>query len=231
MFAIAVKPMPGGTAAQAATSALLNLTHMLAIQELLKAKSLLDHYAGEGLTDATTLREAVVMASGKLSVSGRANGVTHQAAVQDGFAVGYVLANEKDLTAHLLQPAELAKVKASYREVMHRQARELMGRSNWRDAILLWRHLHTRKLTSPELYLDAARCFKELNQDEDLVRLLDEAIDQYGDGASAEFLEEVGDLAMSTSTAGGQQLAERAYVAASERLRETVTQPSNEPEE
>ena len=49
-----------------AVPAMLNLTGMLAFQELLKAKSLLDRYAAIGLTDATTLQRAVMEAAGKL---------------------------------------------------------------------------------------------------------------------------------------------------------------------
>lgn len=225
LFAIAVKPLPREKARPSATPALLSLTHMLAVQELLKAKSLLDRYAESGLTDPTTLRQAVVQAAGKLEVTGKARGVQHQATTQDGFAVACVLADESSLSAHLLQPVELALVRAAYRDVMHNQARELMKLSNWKDALLLWHHLHRHKLVSPELYLDAARCFKALDQDRDAVRVLAEAINTLGATAGPEFLEQAGDLALAIQTAEGQTLAEQAYQSASERLREQISQP------
>ena len=54
---------------------MLNLTGMLAFQELLKAKCLLDRYAAAGLTDATTLQRAVTEAAGTLRVEGNAGTV------------------------------------------------------------------------------------------------------------------------------------------------------------
>ena len=224
LFAIAVKRLPGDTIRQQTGPALLNLTHMLAVQELLMAKSLLDRYAESGLTDATTLRQAVLQAAGGLEVTGKVRGVQHQATSQGDFSVAYVLADESALSAHLLQPVELEQVRTAYRNAMHTQARNLMQRSNWKDAILLWQHLHTRKLVSPGLYLDAARCFKELGQDRDVVRVLGEAINTFGPKAGPEFLERAGDLALTIQTEEGQKLAEQAYRGASEGLREQISQ-------
>jgi hypothetical protein len=194
-----------------------------AVQELLRAKSLLDRYADAGLTDATTLREAVVEAAGKLQVTGRTSGAVHQSSAQGDYAVAYVLAEEPALTAHLLQPVELELVRSAYRDVMHRQARELMKRSAWKEALLLWQHLHQRKLVSQRLYLDAVRCFKELGQPQDATHLLTEAIDSFEKEASPDFLEEAGDMALAIETEPAQALAERAYRMASDRLRETVS--------
>ena len=225
MFGIAAKRLPAGTIRQRAVPAILELTQMLAFQELLKAKSLLDRYAASGLTDATTLRQALVEAAGSLRVAGKAGGAAHQASVQGSFAVAYVFADEATLSAHLLQPAELAVVQAAYREVMHRQARDLMKRANWKDALLLWHHLHVRKLVSQQLYLDAAQCFKELGQDADVVRVLNEAVNVLGPKATPEFLEQAGDLALAIKTDAAEELAERAYREASDKLKESISQP------
>ncbi|HEY1806376.1 MAG TPA: PEGA domain-containing protein [Terracidiphilus sp.] len=223
VFGIALKHLPHGDIRQRVTPTLLELTHLWAVQELLRAKSLLDHYAATGLTDATTLRDAVVEAAGKLQVTGKAKGAVFQSAVQGDYAVAYVLAEEPALTARLLQPVELGVVRNAYRDRMHRQARELMKRSEWQEALLLWRHLHQRKLVSPELYLDAARCFRELGQSQDALRLLTEAIDTFEKNASPDFLEEAGDIALAIETQPGQALAERAFHMASDRLRDTVS--------
>jgi hypothetical protein len=223
MFAIALKPLPQGEIRKRAVPALLELTHELAVRELLTAKSLLDRYITGGLTDATTLRQAVMEASGKLQVVGKVRGVIHHAAISGEFAVAYVAAEEESLTACLLQPAEVEQVRIAYRDVMHRQARDLMKRSNWRDALLLWEHLHQRKLVSQQLYLDAARCLMELNQAGDALRVLTEAVDAFGQQATAEFLEEAGDMALALASPPAESLAEKAYRMASERLRETVT--------
>jgi hypothetical protein len=222
LFAIAAKRLPTGPIRQRATPALLELTHSLAVQELLKAKSLLDRYAAAGLDDATILRQAVVRAAGDLQVTGSVEGLTHQAAAQGNFAVAYVFAQEKSLTAHLLQPAELAKVQTAYREVMHAQARDLMARKNWKDALALWGHLHTRKLVSQALYLDAATCFVELKQPDDALKILQEAYAAFAVGASADWLEQCGDLACKVGQPG-EALAVKAYKQASARLRNTVS--------
>jgi hypothetical protein len=223
IFGIAAKPLPSGKVRQRVTPALLELTHLWAVQEVLRAKSLLDRYAATGLTDATTLREAVVEAAGKLHVAGQASGAVHETAVQGDFAVAYVLGEEAALSVRLLQPVELDLVKGAYRDCMHRQAQDLMKRAAWQDALLLWQHLHQRKLVSPRLYLDAARCFKELGQKQDAIRLLTEAIDTFQENASPDFLEEAGDMALAIETTQAEALAERAYRMASERLRDTVS--------
>ncbi len=220
---MAAQPLPGGRVRQRATPAMLQLAHKLAVNELLKAKSLLDRYAKTGLNDATTLRQAVVAASGQLQVSGQARGVTNGASVQGDFAAAYVIAEEAALSAYLLQPTELEKVRVAYREVMHRQARQLMERSNWSDALLMWHHLHKRRLVSQRLYLDAARCFKELGRSEDMVQVLTEAVHTFEESTTAEFLEEVGDLALPVETDSAQALAEKVYTMASDLLLQTVT--------
>ena len=225
LFALAVKPLPKGQSRQRATGVFLELVQMLSVHELLKAKSLLDRYTATGLSDATTLRQAVENAAGELQITGQVQGFRHQAAVQGQFAAAYVLADQSALTAHLLQTAELQKVQASYREVIHRQARDLMTRSNWTDALALWRHLHQRKLVSPPLYLDAARCFHKLGQSADATRVLNEAVDTFGNKAPAEFFEQAGDIALEIETPEAQDLAERAYQQAIDLLKETISGP------
>jgi serine/threonine protein kinase len=229
LFGIVVKRLPKEQVGQRAIPAMLELTHMWAVHELLTAKSLLDHYAAVELTDATTLRQAVVEAAGKLQVTGKASTVTHQASTEGNLAISYAMADETALAAQLLQPDEIEKVRVAYRDVMHRQARELMQRSNWTDALLLWQHLHKRKLVSQQLYLDAASCFQHLNQVPDMIRVLTEAIDTFGKNATPEFLEKAGDMAIAVETDESQALAEKAYRMASEQLKETISSGHEHP--
>jgi len=223
LFGIAVKPLPEGQVRQRAGPAFLELTHMLAIREMLAAKSLLDRYANTGLTDATTLREAVTQAAGELQVVGQVEGVVHQAAVRGEHAVAYVLADESALSAHLLKPVALQPVRKAYRDVMHRQARDLMARSKWKDALLLWNHLHKRELVSEQLYLDTAKCFVELDQDADALKVLSEAVDTFSESGSPEFFEKAGDVALEIKNDDAQALAEEAYQRAIDALRETIS--------
>jgi tetratricopeptide (TPR) repeat protein len=223
LFGIAVKPMTEGEVRQRVVPAMLGLVQMLAVHEVLKAKSLLDRYAATGLTDATTLRQAVELAAGELQVTGRARGLVHQAAVRNDFAVGYIVATATDLAAYLLQPAELDRVRLAYRDVMHRQARGLMEREAWSDALLLWQHLHQRKLVSQQLYLDAGYCFRQLEQPEDAVRVLREALKAFATTGTAQFFEQAGDLALEIEDEAAQTLAAEAYQKAIDALRETIS--------
>lgn len=225
LFGMVVKPLPQTEFRTRTVPAMLELVQMLAVQEVLKAKSLLDRYAATGLTDATTLRQAVEVAAGQLQVTGKAKGVAHAAAVRSGFAVAYVISDQADLSAYLLQPAELERVQAAYRDAMHRQARDLMARSAWTDALLLWQHLHQRKLVSQQLYLDAARCFQRLGQAADAARVLSEAIETFAKSGTAEFFEQAGDMALEIQTEPTEALAERAYQRAIDTLRDTVSGP------
>jgi len=223
LFALAAKALPVGDVRSRALPAILELVRMLAVQELLKAKCLLDRYGEYGLNDATTLRQAVVEAAGELGVTGSVKGLTHHAVVQGDFAVAYVFAEEHSLTAHLLDPAEVVKVQEAYRNVMHRKARELMERANWNDALLLWRHLHSRKLVSDALYLDAATCFRELKQPDEALRILQEAYEAFAGTASAEWVEKCGDAACQLGPKG-EALGLKAYTKASERMKSSVSE-------
>ena len=103
-----------------------------------------------------------------------------------------------------------------------------MARQQWNEALVLWLHLHQRKLVSQKLYLDAAQCFKELGQAQDVVRVLTEAIDAFGEQATAEFLEAAGDMALDVQTEPAQALAEKAYRAATSKLLNTFSVPEPE---
>jgi hypothetical protein len=228
LFGIAAKSLPESEAGRQAAAVVLNVTHSLAVQELLKAKLLLDRYAEAGLSDSTTLCQAVVETAGKLNVVGRVKTLKHESAVRDGFAVSYVIADSQDLTSQLFQTGELQAVKARYRDIMHAQARDLMNHGNCQDALFLWQHLHSRKLVSQSLYLDAARCFRTLKQNKDAFRVLSEAVRAFADTAPAEFFEQAGDIALSLDLPPAQQLAAEAYKTASSKMLNSVT-PSSPP--
>lgn len=227
VFAVVSKRIPDGPFRNEAVPPLLNLTHSLAVSELLTAKGLLDLYTQHGLTNATALRQAVVRVTSDLRIGGEVKSFKHLASSQGDFVVAYVLAEADQLTAQVTKPAELDKVKQAYREVVHAQARDLMSRDNWPDALQAWKHLHERKLVSPELYLDAARCLMKLNQHDDATRLLQEAFDAFQASATPSFLERAGDLALEIGSPKALAIAEQAYRDASKKLLNTITQPND----
>lgn len=221
LFGIAAKRLPADPK-HAAIPALVDLTQMLAINELLTTKSVLDVYQEADLTDATTLAQAVARAAEHLQVSGTSVGARMQGGSNEGYAIAFVLAADSSLRVHLSKAPQLEAVRIAYREIKHAQARELMARHDWKNAILALRHLSQRRLVTPSLYLDAATCFKELDQPDDAIKMLGDALARYRNDASEEFLEAVGNLAIEIDRSAAQDLAVNAYELASSRLKETV---------
>lgn len=217
LFAIVVEPLSTGAERDRAVPVVLSVANARALRELLFAGSV-HGYAAVGLTDLTTLRLALAEASGRMDVGGTGNGVSRRAVVVGNSVVAYAFANQGSLEAAVLAPTNTETVRAAYRDTMHRQARELMKAGNWSDAILLWQHLHERKLVSEQLYLDAARCFAALGQREDVLRVVREAIAAFSDVGAERFFEEAGDIALELKTPAADAVAIDAYSLASRQL-------------
>ena len=218
LFGLAIKKLPANPE-HPAIPALVHLAQALAFNELLTAKSILDLYRAADLTDATTLRQAVEGTADGLRVTGSTAGAKQQAGPFGGYAVAFILAQDSALRAELSQPPQVEAVRQAYREVMHAEARQLMARQNWADALLLWQHLHQRRLVSQALYLDAATCFVQLHEPNDAIKILSESLDAFRVEGSEEFFEGAGNLAMKLSSPAAQAVAVRAYELASQRLR------------
>jgi hypothetical protein len=224
LFAVAARPLPPGPGRSRALPLLLTAAQMVAVHDVLTARALLEAYAGTGLTDAAALREAILRTYRELHVLGEAKAFLLLAQPHEDFAVALVVADEQDLKARLLQPAELAKVRSAYRTVKHAEARTLMARQRWQEALDIWRHLQERRLVSAELYLDAVRCMQELDRGREARLLLEEAWQTYAATASAAWLERCGDRALALGP-DGEALAQRAYEKAAQRLLTTPAAP------
>lgn len=231
LFAVvAIESDPKGPARQAIRLAGQRRAHMLAVNDILLTKSLLDAFAKQGLDDAVTLRKAVTRAElhfgaapdrqnanvSSLNASGRM--LESKSKLFDGEVIAYVLANQSDLITHLTQNPQLESVRTSYRKVMHAEARRLMELKQWKDALDLWHHLHSRKLVSPQLYVDAATCFHYRDQNDDALKLLNESFATYQDSDSLDFFEKVGDLAVEIGGSEAETLAVSAYNRAQQLL-------------
>lgn len=223
VFALVASPLVGQAARNQSIPASLQHARATAVNALLVTTALSQIYADAGLTDMGTLRVAAQRVSGGLAVSGAIKNMEDGAVVRGGLAVAYIVVDSKNLNAEIQDPATLDLIKEAYRDVMHAQARDLMARGKWADALLLWQHLHERHLVSQMLYLDAATCFHELGRDSEALNVLSEAIKAFSKTATTEFLERAGDLAVQIRSDDAQQLAERAYRSASEKLLSTTT--------
>jgi hypothetical protein len=218
VFSIATRRLGEAGEKDPATPALVRLTAAQAANELLMAKSLLEVYESAQLNDATTLRAAVEASTEKLVIEGHLQAISLNSSPERGYAVSVAFGDRQRISAMLVRPADLKIVQEAYRDVMHAQARDLMARMNWPDALLLWHHLHQRKLVSQGLYLDAARCFAAQGKGDDVVKVLDEAIRSFVNEAPSAFFEQAGDVALGLKTNDGDLLAEQAYKLASQKL-------------
>lgn len=218
LFAIVAERIPTGRIRARALPSIFALSAVRAVTDLLLAKSLLARYEAKGLSDATTLRKAVIQSAGKLDVLGSVKNLTHRAQVHGDYVVALVFANEEAIVATLFHPQKLAVVKSSYRDVMHRQVRRFMAKKNWQDALGLWRHLHQQELVSPLLYIDASKCLKAVKKFPDVVRLVDEALTSFPNERDYVFYEQAGELVLDIETAKAEALAEKAYTIAGKRF-------------
>lgn len=223
MFAVVCRPLPDGAQRDRAVAQFSSLTHALAMKRLLLTKALLDGYAGTRLDDAVTLEAAVSDVAQDLDVHGDAAGVLQRAGPSGDHAVAYVVGDVRRVTSTLLQTPQLSRVRTSYRRVMHRQARDLMSRRQWDDALALWHHLHARGLVSQALYLDAAHCFIASDRTGEAERVLGEALDAFADAGAVEFFERAGDLAMKCKSSEADRIARRAFERASAGLLSNTT--------
>lgn len=227
---VTVESDPSGTARQAIRLAAQRRAHMLAVHDILLTKSLLAAFAERKLDDAVTLKKALTLA--ELKFIGAPQTSKSKTTSTRGFGrmlesgskmfktqvVAFVLANQSDLIAHLAQPPQLEGVRTSYRKVMHAEARRLMGLQRWNGALDLWHHLHSRKLVSPQLYVDAATCFHRRQEDSDALTLLKESFTDYRSSGSLDFFESIGNLALAIGGAEAEKLAVSAYNRARELL-------------
>lgn len=222
LFGLAARELPSGEIRDKSIPSFLSLVRAKSIEELLAAKCVLDLYAESGLTDATALREAIAKLASGMRITGSAQGITSFSKVYGNIAVAFAFGEEQRLIARLSTPVELEYLKRSYRDILHRDARRLMQERNWNDAIVLWRHLHDRKLVSPPLYLDAARCFEHQQKHSDALVVLQEAYKSFGASASVDWLEQCGELALPLGSEG-EALALRAFRLASEKMKTFVS--------
>lgn len=219
LFAIAARRLPDGTVRQRALPGMLRLTNAVAVSELMKTKAVLDAYAEKGFTDTAALRTAVDHAAKRLAVTGSVRGAVHQAAAQDDFAVGYVVADRGNIINLALRLSSLAEVKAAYRDTVHEQISSSMEQEQWAAALDDWQHLRELGLTSEALCIDAARCLIELDQAEEATRIAQDFLSMFRLTATPATLEQLGDLLLEVDAPAAQDVAAAAYRAASERLR------------
>jgi hypothetical protein len=103
LVAAAVRQLPRGPVRKRAAPALMRFVQAKMVSEVLKTKAILDAYAKHGLTDTAALHEAVEKAAGQLNLARSLKGFTSKASIEEGCAVGYLVADEANVIAHLAE--------------------------------------------------------------------------------------------------------------------------------
>lgn len=183
--------------------------------DLLLTKNILDAFAARRLDDATTLKKALLIARHQLKAGGKSQGAQWKVFIREKSIFGWAFVNENQLQSRLFEPENFEQIQLAYRDCAHENARNLMASGKWEDALRFWFHLHDRKLTSPGLYLDAARCFTELKRSDEALEVLREAVRVFASLQDDQFFELAGNL---FEELGQNDDAERAYEKACEIL-------------
>lgn len=219
IFSVVTLEFPDSKQKNRVRQALRSECGIRVVAELLTAKSLLELYKSERLDDATTLKSAAMSVSSTLQSSGKLKLASTRIRAGDEYVMGVAVAPREEIAAILSESAQKELVKNAYRDVMHRQARQLMEKEQWGDALGFWRHLHERGLVSARLYLDAATCFVHLEKIADAAQVAREALETYADLPESAYYEALGDiLLLDEKNEASQQAAEKAFELAAERF-------------
>ena len=219
IFSLVAIEIPDGKPQSRIRQAIRSECGIRVIAELLTAKSLLSFYQAERLDDVTTLKAAALTVGPILQRSGKLTLDFKRIVVEGKLVVGLAVADRVNITAVLSEPSQKELVKDAYRTVMHRQARLMMEKGHWNDALGFWRHLHDRRLVSARLYLDAAFCFGQIGKQADAAAVAREALETYTDLNDSGFYEELGEiLLLDSENIASRKAAEVAFRYADERF-------------
>jgi len=214
LFAICHAPLPSRVSGAARTRmipAWQRKTTVQATAELLRTKALLNFYQNSGMTDAAALQRAFQTVAGKPNVTGKLAGFTERSVVFDDRTFSLVYANQDSIDVTGKSDATMEQIRSAYRDVLHEQSRQLMKEKEWQESLGLWKHLHSLDLATPDLYLDAAVCFAELDQKQDACQLLEQSLSSFSETADSDYFEHVGELAASLQTPQADEIAARAF--------------------
>lgn len=216
VFSVVAVEFPRDVPRVRARNGLISRAGLFAAAELVTSHALMAVWQKERLDDLTTLKAAVLAVTPRLESEGCVRFARKFSRIYGDFAVACIVADEQELCTELTQQAGRSIVKDAYRETMQRHISILMDRKEWESALASYRHLCERELTSPQLCLDAARCFIELNQLNEACQVSHEAYSKFKDIKDAAFFEAVGDILLLFEDEVSQNMAESAYVKAFE---------------
>lgn len=169
-------------------------------------------YLSHGMTDKSALVLAVKRSDSVIRSVGRVEaGATYSSKPVDEFAVGVVVAKNVGVKARLLNQSNLEIVKRRYADEMAERQRGFIDNQQWADAMAIFHHLKKSNLHNCEITVGAAICKKELGQEEKALALLQNAHNKFGETASIEMLELIGDTALSLDNDGARELAEEVF--------------------
>ncbi len=222
LYSLRVFPLPSGANGKRLWPAILSREKTKATARLLKVDSIRKAAQKEGLTDTSGLDEAIEYAAADPKFVGTVKNLSSHQKALDGSAITLVYAPQEQVNSTLQSEIAIARLREAYRDAIHRQSRRLMEQKRWGESLELWRHLHKLELTSPELYLDTAKCFIALKQPADATGLLKQTLKTHATHTDWRFFEEVGELLLSIESKDAQDAAVEAFDLAGEKY--TVTE-------
>jgi tRNA A-37 threonylcarbamoyl transferase component Bud32 len=213
-FALAVRRVPPKLP-DPAVQGFRTLAHAAAVQELVFRHATFAAYTKAGLSDDKLLRAALLKCSDQfpLHLKATVKGLLHQTDVRDGVALAYVAAPAHGLEAALVAGPVHKLVRNAYQDVAHEQARQHMTGKRWKEALLLWKHVHDRQLATPAFNLDASRWLASLGQGKEALALLRATVGEAKIAGTPLLLEELGDVAFALREASRADDAELAQAA------------------
>ena len=220
LFAVSSIALPSGSAKARLLPVWLRKTTARATAEVLRTKSLLNHYRSARLDDAATLAEAFRRIAMDSRITGRIRGLNQHAVAAGDYAVALVYAPSESVVASGTSDIAEHLMRTTYRDVMHEQARRLMKQQQWSDALSIWQHLHIRRLVGSEVCLDAARCFVALERETDALHVLEESLTTLMNENEVNwtYFEQAGDLAAQLDVPQAEEVAISAYSLAVRRF-------------
>ena len=143
--------------------------------------------------------------------SGSIKGKLHQSRTVDNEVISVAYCPIANITASLLEPANLQQIRDNYLLAGHEKFKELIAKDNLQDAIQIWQHLKERELFSPELIVDVALCYQKVDETEKCVAHCKEFLYNYRDLKIPSYFVQLGNLLADILTEDAEELAISAF--------------------
>ena len=173
IFGIVVVPFTERDVTDGDLGMLRKTAQLLAMKELLLAKVLLDRFAESGLTDSSTLRQAVAEANESLLIHTKIDFSIKETYLDDKWIVGIVVADREKIVTTVSSRTQTEAVREAYRQLVRQNATTLIQKRKFEQALLRFRELRLAGLYDEECLTDVLRCFVGLDRVDDANKIVE----------------------------------------------------------